>query len=103
MGRIAREMREAHGTLPHEARIFIDLVKLRLLAGDKGVVSIKEHMTDVQISFEMEEVDYDARGVRTLPYGVEPTRYPPGFSIKKRGLKMDELVMAISKVLYLCG
>ena len=103
VGRIAKEMREAYGPLPAEVKTFVDLVKIRLLALEKDVATIKEHMTDVQLSFESESVDYDARTLRELPYNVEPTRYPPGFSIKKRGLKEGELLEAITRVLYLCG
>lgn len=103
ISRITREMREAYGPLPEEVKVFIELVKLRLLAIDKGVATIQEHMTDVQLSFEQEELDYDAKGVRELPYNVEPTRYPPGFSVKKRGLKEGQLLEAISRLLYLCA
>ena len=60
-------------------------------------------MTDVQISFAHESLDYDAKGIKALPYNIEPTRYPPGFSIKKRGLKSEQMLEAISRVLYLCA
>ena len=103
ISRISRELHEAYGPLPEEVKAFIELVKLRLLAIDKGVATIQEHMTDVQLSFEQEELDYDAKGIRELPYNVEPTRYPPGFSIKKRGLKEGQLLEAITRVLYLCA
>ena len=103
INRVMREMREAFGPLPHEVKAFIELVKLRLLAASKNVATIKEHMTDVQISFEQESIDYDAKGIKELPYNVEPTRYPPGFSIKKRGLSEADTLQAISRVLYLCG
>ena len=103
VSRNAREMREAFGPMPPEVRAFVELVKLRLLAAQKGVVTIAEHMTDIQLSFAQESVDYDAKGVRELPYTVEPTRYPPGFSLKKRGLKGDDVLAALSEILYLCG
>ena len=103
IGRIAKEMREAFGPLPNEVKTFIDLIKLRVLAQDKGVVTIKEHMTDIQMSFEQETLDYDAKAVRALPYSVEPTRYPPGFSIKKLGLSEANYIDALTKVLYACA
>ncbi|MEX2535379.1 MAG: transcription-repair coupling factor [Trueperaceae bacterium] len=103
VGRIARELREAYGPFPTEVKAFVELVKLRLLAAERGVASIKEHMTDVEIAFGGDSVDYDPRKVRELRFAVEPTRYPPGFSVKKRGLEAEELPGAISSVLYACG
>ena len=100
---IAKEMREAFGPMPDEVKAFIELVKLRLLALSKGVVTIKEHMTDIQLGFEAENLDYDAKGIKALPYSIEPTRYPPGFSVKKRGLQEDAKLEAISRLLYLCA
>src|SRR5690606_18865533 len=61
VGRIAKEMREAYGPLPAEVKAFVDLVRLRLLAGAKGVVSIREHMTDIELAFASETIDYDRR------------------------------------------
>ncbi len=103
IGRIQNEMRAGYGPLPTEVKNFIDLVKLRLLAGQRGVVTIVEHMTDIQISFEQESIDYDDRGIKNLPFAVEATRYPPGFSLKKRGLKTADTLTALSEILYLCA
>lgn len=103
VSRIQRELRERYGPLPAEVQAFIDLIKVRLLASDKGVATIAEHMTDIQLSFHQERVDYDARAMRELPFKAEATRYPPGFSIKKRGLGALEVLQAIQRVLYLCG
>ena len=103
IGTISKELRERFGPIPAEVKTFIELAKIRLLAADKGVANIKEHMTDVQLSFAHESLDYDAKGIKALPYNVEPTRYPPGFSIKKRGLKAEQMLEAISRVLYLCA
>jgi len=102
IGRLQNELRADYGPLPSEVKAFIELAKLRLLAAQKGVVTIKEHLTDIQLSFAQEAIDYDARGLKRLPYAVESTRYPPGFSLKKRGLKSDEMLRALSEVLYLC-
>ncbi len=103
LSRIAKEMREAFGPFLPEVKAFVDLVRLRLLASGKGVASVKEHMTDVQVSFDadFDNLDFDPRRLRALPFKVEVTRYPPGFSIKKRGLKTDALPGAIQDVLYL--
>lgn len=103
VGHIARELRERYGPMPDEVKAFIELVRLRLLATSKGVASIKEHMTDVQLSFHQSALDYDAKQLKALPFYVEATRYPPGFSIKKRGLGGLALLTAIAQVLYLCA
>lgn len=105
VNRIAKELREAYGPFPPEVRSFIELTRLRLLAGAKGVVTIKEHMTDVQVALaaDVEAIDYDAKRLKALPFQVEPTRYPPGFSVKKRGLKDVEVPGALLELLYLVG
>lgn len=105
VGRIAREMREAFGPFPAEVAAFVDLVKIRLLGRDKGLTTIAEHMTDIQLSFaaDQESLDYNVKELRGLPYSVEPTRYPPGFSLKKRGLRGAEPLKAIQQILYLVG
>ena len=103
VARIQRDLRERYGPLPAEVKVFTELVKLRLLAAQKGVATITEHMTDVQLTFDHERLDYDARKLKSLPFTAEATRYPPGFSIKKRGVRADEILNAITDVLYLCG
>lgn len=105
VNRIAKELREAYGPFPPEVRSFIELTRLRLVAGAKGVVTIKEHMTDVQVALaaDVEAIDYDAKRLKALPFQVEPTRYPPGFSVKKRGLKDVEVPGALLELLYLVG
>ncbi len=106
VSRVAKELREAYGPFPPEVKAFVELTRLRILAGAKGVATVKEHMTDVQISLQGDDVgelDYDARALRRLPFSVEATRYPPGFSIKKRGLKPADLPGAVTDVLYLLG
>jgi transcription-repair coupling factor (superfamily II helicase) len=105
VNRISNDLRKRYGPFPPEVRAFIDLVKLRLLASGKGVVNIQEHTTDIQISFssDQKDINYDARKLRELPYSVEPTRYPPGFSLKKRGLVLEKVPQALIEILYLCG
>lgn len=104
VSRLARELRERYGPFPGEVKAFVELAKLRHLAAGRGVATIKEHMTDVQIAFHGDSLDYDARRIRELRFQVEPTRYPPGFSIKKRGLGEGEALLgAISDVLFACA
>jgi transcription-repair coupling factor (superfamily II helicase) len=78
-------------------------VKLRILAVEKDVLSIKESLTEITIVFDKnaDALDYDAKAMKELPYGIEPKKYPPGFSLRKRGLKAEELLEVISRILYL--
>lgn len=101
IGRVRNEMRDNYGPLPTEVKAFIELIKLRLLATKKGVVNIKEHLLDIQIIFHSspEDLDYDSKSLKSLPYKVEVTQYPPGFSLKKRGLGED-ILKVISDILY---
>src|SRR5690625_1525827 len=103
VSRLAREMREEFGPFPDEVRAFVELAKLRLLAADRGVASIQEHMTDIEIAFAVDSVDYVARKLRGRASSVEATRYPPGFKIRKRELSGRQVIEAISSVLYACS
>lgn len=103
LARIQKQLRERYGPMPLEVKNFTELAKLRILAASKGVVTITEHMSDVQLSFAQESLDYDARRLKSLTFTAEATRYPPGFSIKKRGIKAENLIAAVMDVLYLCG
>ncbi len=104
VSRLARELRERYGPFPAEVKAFVELAKLRHLAAGRGVATITEHMTDVQIAFHGDALDYDARRIRELRFQVEPTRYPPGFSIKKRGLGSAEALLgAVTDVLFACA
>ncbi len=100
IGKIRNEMRSSYGPLPKEVKAFIELIKIRLLAAQRKVSAIKEHMLDFEIIFQ-EDLNYNAQGIERLPYKVEVTKYPPGFSLKKRNLGEDAL-KAISEVLYQC-
>ncbi|MCS7067622.1 MAG: transcription-repair coupling factor [Meiothermus sp.] len=101
LSRIARELKERYGPAPEEVENFLALSKLRLLAESRGVVSITEDMLHLQMAFQTPRLDYDAKALRALPFRVEPTQYPPGFRIPKKGLAPGEYVQAISEVLYL--
>lgn len=105
VARVAKEVREARGPFPPEVAAFFDLVKLRLIARQKGVASIAEHMTDVQVSFHeaFDELEYDPRALRELPFTAEATRYPPGFSVKKKGLDAEALPKRLQQLLQVVG
>lgn len=103
LSRIAKELKERYGPAPQEVENFLALTRLRLLAEGRGVVSITEDMLHLQIAFQTSALDYDAKALRALPFRVEPTQYPPGFRIPKKGLRPEEYVQALSEVLYLVG
>ena len=101
IGRIRNEMRSNYGPLPKEVDAFVELVKIRLLAAQKKVSAIKENLLDFEIIFQ-EDLTYNARGLEALPYKIEVNKYPPGFSLKKRGLG-ENVLKTISEVLYQCN
>ena len=101
ISRIRNEMRSNYGPFPKEVSAFVELIKLRLLAAQKKVVSVKENLLDFAVTFK-KDFDYNARSIEALPYKVEITKYPPGFSLKKHNLGEDAL-KAISDILYQCA
>ncbi|MER3478906.1 MAG: transcription-repair coupling factor [Meiothermus sp.] len=101
VARIANELRERYGEPPAEVENFLALTRLRLLAEAKGVVSITEDLTWLQLVFERWPLDYDAKALRAMPYRIELTQYPPGFRIAKKGLTQEQYAGAISELLYL--
>lgn len=101
VSRIASELRERYGEPPAEVENFLSLTRLRLLAEAKGVVSITEDLTWLQLVFERWPLDYDVKALRALPYRIELTQYPPGFRIAKKGLTQEQYAQAISDLLYL--
>ncbi len=103
VSRLTRELREAYGPFPPEVKAWVELAKLRLLAAGKGVATVQAFMTDVQISFHQAEIDYDMRAVRDLGVPVEVTKYPPGFSLKRRGVDQERMLQAVTDLLYACG
>jgi len=103
LSRLAKELKERYGPAPQEVENFLALTKLRLLAEARGVLSITEDLLHLQIAFANPSLDYDARALRALPFRVEPTQYPPGFRIVKKGLRAEEYIQALSDVLYLVG
>ncbi|RDI96495.1 transcription-repair coupling factor [Meiothermus sp. QL-1] len=103
LSRLVKELKERYGPAPEEVENFLALTRLRLLAEGRGVVSITEDLIYLQIAFAKPGFDYDAKALRELPFRVEPTQYPPGFRIPKKGLQGRGVVQALSEVLYLVG
>ncbi|MGC8968141.1 MAG: transcription-repair coupling factor [Thermus sp.] len=101
LSRLVRELKERYGPLPEEAENFVNLTRLRLVAERKGVVSITESLTHLEVVFPRHPLDYDARGLKSLPYRVELTQYPPGFRLEKKGLRPRDCPEALLEVLYL--
>lgn len=103
LSRIVKEIKERYGPAPEEVDNFLALTKLRLLAESKGVVSITEDMLYIQVAFENSRIDYDAKALRALEFRVEPTQYPPGFRLHKKGIQPNQYTAALSDLLYLVG
>ena len=94
-------MRSSYGPLPKEVVAFIELIKLRLLASQKRVLAIKEHMLDFEITFQG-DLDYSTRGIENLPYKIELSKHPPSFRLKKSNLG-EGVLKAVSEILYQCA
>jgi len=103
LSRIVREIERAHGPPPPETRAFFALTRLRILAEQKGVRSITEDATHLQLTLGGWPLDYDARALRELPFAAEPTRYPPGFRVAKRGLAPEHYPEVLQRLLYVLG
>ncbi|WP_457630719.1 transcription-repair coupling factor [Oceanithermus sp.] len=101
LARLVKEMQEKYGPPPPEAQSFFDLTKLRIVAEQKGILSITEDREHIQLVASSWPLDYDAAGVRALGVSVEETRYPPGLRIAKRGLAPADYPAAIVRLLYL--
>lgn len=103
LARLMRELHDRYGPPPIETETFLELARLRILAQQKGVRSITEDATHLHLVVGSWPIDYDARGLRELPFTAEPTRYPPGFRIAKRGLAPEGYPKALIRVLYQLG
>ena len=98
-----REIKARYGEPPQEAATFFALARLRVLAEQKGVRSITEDDAYLQLVVGRWPLDYDAAALRSLPFAVEPTRYPPGFRVRKLGLAPKDYPEALQRVLYALG
>ncbi len=101
LSRLVKETREKYGPPPPEVQNFFDLTRLRVIAEQKGVLSITEDRDHIQLVVGKWPPDYDAAGLRQLGFNAEETRYPPGFRISKRGLKPSQYLEALARLLYL--
>ncbi len=100
LSRILREVKQRYGEPTGETAAFFALTRLRILAEQKGVRSITEDATHLQLTLGSWPLDYDARALRELPFAAEPTRYPPGFRVSKRGLDPAHYPEALTRLLY---
>ncbi len=101
LSRIRRALIEDYGPLPEEAENFLRLSRLRLLAERRGVRSITEDLTQIQIAVASWPFDYDARSLKETPFPVEVTRYPPGFRVLKKSLRPTEKLDVVARLLEL--
>lgn len=101
LSQLVRELKGRYGPLPEEAENFVALARLRLVAEKKGVRSVTESLTHLEVVFGHWPLDYDARGLKRLPQRVEITQYPPGFRMGKKGLRPRDYPEALLEALYL--
>lgn len=101
LSRLAAEARREFGPPPREFQALLELAKIRLIAPQKRVISVSDTLTSVQIAFESRAIDYDARGMKQLPFRVDATRYPPGLAIRKSGVDPQDLAGCVLQVLFL--
>ncbi len=100
VARIAKELSARYGPLPQEAKNFLNLTRLRLVALRKGVRSVTETLTHLEVVFGR-PLEYDAKALGRLPYRLEFTRYPLGFRLEKKGLRPEDYPEVLLEVLYL--
>ncbi|AEB11979.1 transcription-repair coupling factor [Marinithermus hydrothermalis] len=103
LARLVRELKARYGPPPREVEHFFALTRLRLLAEKKGVLSITEDLTHIQVVMGRWPLDYDARGLRSFPQRVEVTQHPPGFRVEKKGLEPGQYPQVLMDLLYLVG
>jgi transcription-repair coupling factor (superfamily II helicase) len=102
ISRVERELKSKHGAVPLEVQNFLELARLRVIGSAKGAMSIGETMTQLVVQFAPNRgsLDYDARAAKNHPNKLMVTKYPPGFTLEKKGLKPDEYARAILEALY---
>ena len=99
VAKLERDLRAKYGELPEEAKNFLLLTKVRLLAERRGIRSITEDRMRIQLVASSYPPDYDAKRLRELPFAVEVPRYPPGFAIEKPELRGTPVLEAVLRVL----
>lgn len=102
ISRVERELKSKHGALPLEVQNFLELARLRVIGSAKGAMSIGETMTQLVVKFAPQRgsLDYDAKAAKNHPNTLIVTKYPPGFTLEKKGLKPDQYARAILEALY---
>jgi transcription-repair coupling factor (superfamily II helicase) len=102
ISRVEREMKSKHGVVPLEVQNFLELARLRVIGTAKGAMSIGETMTQLVVQFAPNRgsLDYDARAAKNHPNKLLVTKYPPGFTLEKKGLKPEQYARAILEALY---
>ncbi len=102
ISRVERELKSKHGLLPVEVQNFLDLARLRVIGTAKGAMSISETIIQLVVQFAPDrgKLDYDAKAAKNHPNKLSVTKYPPGFTLEKKGLKPDEYVKALLEALY---
>jgi transcription-repair coupling factor (superfamily II helicase) len=102
ISRVERELKSKHGLPPVEVQNFLDLARLRVVGTAKGAMSISETIIQLVVQFPPNrgKLDYDAKVAKNHPNKLEVTKYPPGFTLEKKGLKPDEYVKALLEALY---
>ena len=103
ISRLERDLRKKYGVPPLEVQNFIDLAKLRTIALNKRVLSVKDGLTDIEVVFAYKQLDYDAPGLRKFPYKSTVQQFPPSVRLEKKGLKAEEYARALMDLLSYFG
>jgi transcription-repair coupling factor (superfamily II helicase) len=103
LSRFERDMRKQFGPPPLEVRNFLGLAKLRILALNKRVLSIKDTMTDLEIVFAYKSLDYDAANLKRFPHKTAVQQFPPSVKLEKKGLKPEDYPLVLMDLLSYFG
>lgn len=84
LSRLVRELKERYGPLPEEAENFVALARLRLVAERKGVVSITEGLTHLEVVFPRYPWTTTPAASRGFPTGWSLRSTRPGSAWRRR-------------------
>ena len=101
--RLERSLKNSYGAMPQEVANLFALSRLRIVAEQRGVLSISEDEQYVQLVLAKWPIEYDAKGMRRLGVPVEETRYPPGLRFPKRRLAPEQYIDTAMHVIYQLG
>ena len=99
VARVERELKARYGPPPEEARNFLLLTRIRLLAERRGVRSITEDRMRIQLVVPAYPPKYDEKRLAELPFAVQVTRYPPGFAVERPELRGAPVLEAVLRLL----